>query len=160
MSFEKHIEDFGLTQETNITTPAVDFSKFKCTLSKGVVYINKAITDTMKLDDSSFLEVHTGIQSGALVIGMKSVGDASQHTLKPKLLKTKPSKLAIAPLLLKHSLSSSRDYTIDLVDVEEGYIVFAIIAPVAVGAGDTGAGKGAPMGGGGVEETVPDWSDF
>ena len=157
MSFEDHVKDFGLELETNLNVPSVDFSKFKCTVSKGVVYLNKAITDTMQLAENTYLEIHTSLQSGAVVIGMRSVGGKSPHTLKPKLFKTRPSKISIVPLLNNFSLSTTVDYKIDLIDVGEGYIVFAIIAPVVI----TGAGSATvTQEGGGVEETIPDWSDF
>ena len=158
MSFEDHIKDFNLELETNLNVPSVDFSKFECTLSKSIVYLNKAITDTMQLAENAYLEVHTSLQSGALVIGMRSSVTDNKHTLKPKLLKTKPSKIAIAPLLNNYSLSTTVEHKIDLIDVGEGYIVFAIITPVAVGVGGTGHVTGSQEGEG-VEE-IPEWSDF
>ena len=160
MSFEEHIRDFGLTQEVNVSAPVVDLTALECTVSKGVVYINKAVVDTMQLDNLTFLEVHVGVQAGAVVFGMRSTKVEGPDTLKPKLLKTKLSLIHIGPLLFRYKLSKSKDYKVDLIDCGEGYLVFAIIDAEA-----KPKTKTAPFGEveiivPGAAETIPDWSEF
>jgi hypothetical protein len=161
MSFEDHVKDFNLKQEKNVNTPRVDFSSLECTLSKGNVYINKAVVATMKLTVQSQLEVHMSIQEGAVVFGLKATKSKSKNTLGVHILKTKPSRFTIAPLMLKYNLSVRKDYKIDLIDCGEGYLVFAILTPVVVKETRTApfGEVQAPTGGGGME-SVPEWSDF
>jgi hypothetical protein len=164
MSFEDHVKDFNLKQEKNVNVPSVDFSKLECTVSKGVVYINRAVVDTMKLGTSFHgdnVEVHGGVQEGAVVFGLKCSNEESSATLKPEILKRKPSRITIAPLMLKYNLSTRKDYKVDLIDCGEGYLVFAILTPVVVKETKTApfGEVQAPTGGGGTE-SVPEWSDF
>lgn len=155
MSFEDHVKDFGLVQEENVNTPKVDFSKLECTLSKGTVYINRAVVDTMKLKETDGLAVHIGTQEGAVVFGLTVYRGDPKHTLKPHILKTKPTRINIVALMHKHYLRTDIDYKIDLIDVGEYYLVFAILEEE----------KTAPLGEAQTEtmgrgETVPEWSDF
>jgi len=161
MSFEDHVKDFGLVQEKNVNAPSVDFSKLECTVSKGNVYINRAVVDVMKLGIQSQLEVHMSTQEGAVVFGLKDTKSKSNNTLEPHILKTKPSRITIAPLMMKYNLSATKDYKIDLIDCGEGYLVFAILTPVVVKEAKTApfGEVQAPAGGGGME-SVPEWSDF
>ena len=158
MSFEDHVKDFGLIQERNVNIPSVDFSSLECTISKGNVYINRAVVDAMKLDVRSRLEVHMSKQEEAVVFGMKDTKSKSKNTLDVHILKVKPSRINIVTLMHKYKLGTNTNYKIDLIDCGEGYLVFAILTPVAV----VKETEDAPFGevpGGGMESKLPG-SDF
>ena len=159
--FEDHIKDFNLVQERNVNVPSVDFASLECTISKGGVYINRAIVDTMKIVETDGLAVHIGAQAGAVVFGLTVYRGNPKDAIIPKLLKKKPSTVNIAPLMMKYNLSTKKDYKIDLIDCGEYYLVFAILAPVVVKEERTApfGEVQAPTEGGGME-SVPEWSDF
>jgi len=128
MKFENYIEEFNLKSEKNAKAASHDLSKFEVSLSKGVLSINRAVATELGLDKNSYIELYTGKQGDAVIIGVRGGADKDWETaVKVKVLKTKPTKINISKLLLKHKLSTNKDYTINLVDCGEGYLVFAII---------------------------------
>ena len=160
MSFEDHVKDFGLVQEKDVNIPKVDYSKLKCTVSKGVVYINRAIVDTMKLTETDGLAVHIGTQVGAVVFGLTVYRGDPKDSLKPHILKTKPSRINIATLMHKYQLRTDVDHKIDLIDCGEYYLVFAILTVIKAEDITAPFGEVQAIKEGGSLETVPEWSEF
>jgi hypothetical protein len=128
MSLSNYIEEYGLEEEKHLKSSTTDTSKFSISLQKGVLLINRPAIKKLGLDKNPYVKVFSGKKHGATIFGLEVIKE-SKGALKASVPKNKQAAIRIAPLLLKYNLSSNKEYKLDLIDCDKGYLVFAILAP-------------------------------
>lgn len=133
MSFEYYTEKYNLRRVEYDERKVKDFSKYECSIFKNALYVNRAIVDTMGLKVGTFVEFHSsGLGGGVFIIGVKVVSKGTKGAVKvASILKTKPTKIEMGHVLVKHllsnvSLKDKNDALIEVMDIGEGYLVFMI----------------------------------
>lgn len=125
-----YIAEYGLTLINNASGDPEKEPEVK--IEKGNVVLNKAATDTLGVKLHPQVEVRAGKQTGAVIYALTVVPKETHDSISFGVPKSGIVKIPFKKPLKNFRLDLNKDHQIDLVQCEQGILVFAILTEMPV----------------------------